>query len=277
MEILSKDMIRELILPHIPYGSRGFAPKVAIEEIVTLILYRLKTGCQWRLLPIKAILGEVSYSWSGVYYHFNNWSSQGVWKKVWIAMLKKYRKYLDLSCMNLDGSHTPVKRGGEAVGYQGRKSCKTTNSLFLTDKQGVLLSISTPQEGQHNDLYQIRELFLELCKLLQESGLELDGLFLNADPGFDADQLRKLCRQLGIELNVKPNLRNTKESKQLPDHYFDHKLYNKRHVIEHANAWIDSYKALINRYETSTENWIALHYMAFVLIFNRKINRNKKV
>ena len=47
----------------------------------------------------------------------------------------------------------------DAVGYQGRKACKTTNALFMSDNQGVILGMATPQEGQQHDLFQIKELF----------------------------------------------------------------------------------------------------------------------
>ncbi|MFT4565791.1 MAG: hypothetical protein ACI9FN_000744 [Saprospiraceae bacterium] len=52
-------------------------------------------------------------------------------------LVKGYKSILDMSLVNLDGSHTPAKRRGEAVGYQGRKKAKTSNMLILTDKQGV--------------------------------------------------------------------------------------------------------------------------------------------
>lgn len=35
-----------------------------------------------------------------------------------------------MSVVNLDGTHTPAIRGGEAVEYQGRKKCKTSNMLY---------------------------------------------------------------------------------------------------------------------------------------------------
>jgi hypothetical protein len=63
--------------------------------------------------------------------------------------LNQNLKYLDMSSIELDGSHTPAKNGGDAVGYQGRKAPNTTNALFLFDNQGVILGMSTPQEGQH--------------------------------------------------------------------------------------------------------------------------------
>jgi len=36
-----------------------------------------------------------------------------------------------MSVVNLDGTHTPAKRGGEAVGYRGWKKCKTSNRLLF--------------------------------------------------------------------------------------------------------------------------------------------------
>ncbi|NAW49930.1 hypothetical protein GNY06_00465 [Elizabethkingia argentiflava] len=36
-----------------------------------------------------------------------------------------------MSSVQLDGSHTPSRMGGEKLGYQGRKKAKTTNSIFL--------------------------------------------------------------------------------------------------------------------------------------------------
>ena len=74
----------------------------------------------------------------------------------------------------MDGIHTPAKNG-DAVGYQGRKACKTTNSLFISDSQGIMLSIFTPQEGQHHDIFEIQSLFDEICAISKEANISLDG------------------------------------------------------------------------------------------------------
>ena len=44
---------------------------------------------------------------------------------------------MDLSSIQFDGTHTPAKRGGESVAYQGRKKNETTNTLIITDSQGI--------------------------------------------------------------------------------------------------------------------------------------------
>jgi transposase len=281
MGIISKDMIEKWILPQLPVGTRGFETTVPLTEIVECILYRLKTGCQWRELPTKAFFSDKILHWNTVYYYFNKWSKADCWKKIWIHILTNNLKHLDLSSMELDGSHTPAKNGGDAVGYQGRKAAKTTNALYVSDNQGVMLAMSTPQAGQHHDLFQIQTLFNEICLLLKQAGLNLKGLFLNADPGFDSGDFRKACEKEEIMANVKPNPRNQAsqptQAYQSGTHIFDEELYQDRSVIEHANAWIDGFKALLIRFESLVRNWMSLHFIAFSVIFLRKIIRKHKV
>ncbi len=251
-------------------GKRGFKPTVSLSKVVLLILKRLKTGCQWRELPVKEYFNAGEISWYWVYYYFNKWSNDGSWKAAWIALLKAYCNKLDLSSVQLDGSHTPAKNGGAAVGYQGRKACKTTNSLFLCDNTGQMLAVSTAQSGEHNDLYNIEPLFGELTDVLQQAGIDTKGLFLNADPGFDAETFRQACDKEEIEANIKENPRNkTKTDTQYV--YFDNELYKRRTKIEHANAWMDGFKALLIRFETKVSNWMALQWMAFIVLFCRKL------
>lgn len=94
-----------------------------------------------------------------------------------------------MSSVQLDGGHTPAKNGGAAVGYQGRKAARTTNALFLADNRGQPLAVATPQAGQHHDTFQFADVFAELCTLLKEAHLRLDGLFINADKAFDMSEL----------------------------------------------------------------------------------------
>ena len=281
MGIISKSMIEQWILPHLTIGKRGFETTVPLTEIVACILYRLKTGCQWRELPTSAFFTDKILSWNSVFYYYNKWSKAGCWKQIWLHMLKSNLQYLDLSSVEFDGSHTPAKNGGDATGYQGRKACKTTNALFISDSQGVMLAMSTPQEGQHHDLFQIQTLFEEICTLLKEAGIKLEGLFLNADPGFDSQDFRQACQKEEIIANVKDNPRNSvnaaNEPYQSGTHIFDDKLYQDRSVIEHANAWMDGFKALLIRFEFTVRNWMSLHFIAFLVIFLRKINRKLKV
>jgi hypothetical protein len=102
----------------------------------------------------------------------------------------------------LDGSPTPAKNGGQAVGYQGRKTCKTTSSLFICDNKGVMLVVGS----NHNDLYEIRVLLAETGNFLKAVGVEVDGLFLNADAGFDSAELRNYAPKRVFFLTLSPIL-----------------------------------------------------------------------
>jgi hypothetical protein len=76
--------------------------------------------------------------------------------------------------------------------------------------------------------------------MLKEAGISLDGLFLNADPGFDSDSFREACEKENMIANIKANPRNsTNQETELASIgavIFDELLYQDRTVIEHANA-----------------------------------------
>lgn len=115
---------------------------VLVGEIVNMMLYMFKTRVQWNQLPVKALFSEVCLSWQSVYHHSRKWRISGAWKDCWTKFLKKHRARLDLSSVDLDGSHTLAIRGCKAIEYQGRKKRKMTNALYLTNRQGLPLAIS---------------------------------------------------------------------------------------------------------------------------------------
>ena len=140
------------------------------------------------------------------------------------------------------------RRGGECCGYQGRKKRKTTNAIYVTDSQGIPLVISTPVSGSHNNVYNISEVLSELFSGLTPSALSVSGLFLNADAGFDTEQFRRGC----YEHEVFPNVAFSKRrGKQREEEFLDELLYKQRYCIERTNAWMDSYRSVLNRFDTT--------------------------
>ncbi|NBB30370.1 transposase [Cellulophaga sp. BC115SP] len=96
---------------------------------------------------------------------------------------------------------------------------------------------------------------------------------------FDSRKLKEACSKGGIIANIKPNPRNKQENKvpEIADNMFDNELYKGRYLIERTNAWIDSFKALLIRFEFLVQNWISLHLMAFSVILLRKVAKKTKV
>ncbi len=145
--VLDKDMIEMEIVPYIHRTKRSFPPTVPLAEIVNAIPYKLRSGAQWDQLPVKALFDEKVPTWQSVYYHYRKWCLSGTWENCWIVFLRNHKGDLGLSCVDLDGSHTPAIRGGDAVEYQGRKKRKTTNALYLTYRQGLPLAMLGPVAG----------------------------------------------------------------------------------------------------------------------------------
>jgi transposase len=270
--VLDKDIIEKEIIPHIPKTKRGFPPTVPLVEIINAILYKLKTGVQWHQLPVKALFEQIPLTWNAVYYHYRKWCLSETLKACWIQFLKSHKQDLDLSSVDLDGSHTPAIRGGIGVDYQGRKKRKTTNTLYLTDRQGLPLAMSEPVAGNHNDLHDIEVQFEVVTTTLEQADINTDGLFLNADAGFDSKNFRESCNKKQINANICFNKRNGNVDR---DVYFDKKLYNQRYAVERTNAWMDSYRSLLNRFDTTIESWKGFNYLAFIVIAMKKIIKRK--
>lgn len=163
--------------------------------------------------------------------------------------------------------HTPTKRGGEAVDYQGRKKCKTGNMLIITDSKGIPIACSDLILGNHNDAYELNNHVEQMIQSIESSNIKVDGLFLNADSVFDSKEFREYCTSKEIVSNIAINPRNGNKK----DYLFDDLLYKCRYVIERTNAWLDAFKALLVRFETNKIHWKALNLLAFIVILIRQL------
>ncbi len=175
--VLDKNIIKSEIVSYLPLAKGAFQVTVPLEEIVNAVLYKLKTGVQWHLLPVKSLFDGDILTWQSVYYHYRKWCNRNVLKKSWISILEKNKSKLDLSSVDFDGSHTSAIRGGEGAEYQGRKKRKTTNALYLIDRQGFTLAISNPVAGNHNDLYNIEVQFEVVIGTLEQQTFLLKDFF----------------------------------------------------------------------------------------------------
>lgn len=273
-KVLCEDTIKKDILPHLSKAKRGFETKSNLTEVINAVLYKLKSGCQWRMLPVKSLFEKTVLSWQSVYHHFRKWSKTGAWKQCWIRLLKGNKSCLDLSSADVDGSHTTALRGGEEVAYQGRKKRKTCNSIYLTDRQGIPIAMSAAKAGNHHDLHEIEKSMYDIFQTIKQADISLDGLFINADSGFDSKDFRKICDCNGMIANVYFNYRNGEDKDDL---FFDDELYRERYSIERTNAWLDSFRSLLNRFDTTTSSWESLNHIAFIVILIKKMHKRKKV
>ena len=65
------------IAPLVPEAKPGGRPrKASSRELVNAILYALRAGCSWRLLPADFP------PWQTVYYYLQRWRREGVWARI---------------------------------------------------------------------------------------------------------------------------------------------------------------------------------------------------
>src|SRR6266566_5522356 len=72
-----KDQEWAILEPLIPAAKPGGRPQeIERREIVNGILYVLRSGCPWRMLPHDLP------NWSTVYLYFREWKRAGIWEQV---------------------------------------------------------------------------------------------------------------------------------------------------------------------------------------------------
>lgn len=76
-----------LLEPLVPALSPEAAYQVhERREIVNAILYVLRSGCPWRMLPHEFP------AWGTVYYYFRRWQREGTWDQVLRALRMQVRR-----------------------------------------------------------------------------------------------------------------------------------------------------------------------------------------
>lgn len=164
-------------MPCLSKAKRGYVTQSCLIDVINAILYKLKTGCQWALLPVESLFSGKVLTYGAVFHHYRKWCKSGEWKSVWIHLLDKHRLELDMSSVDLDGSHTTALRGGGEVGYQGHKKRKTTNILYLTDRQGIPLAMSSPNRENTMMFTTLSMLSKGCLKTLERLKSGLTGFF----------------------------------------------------------------------------------------------------
>ena len=70
--------------------------------------------------------------------------------------------------------------------------------------------MSTPKSGEYCDMYDIENVMKSMLDDLGKANIKTDGLFLNADAGFDCDILRNCLDRNGVVANICISKRRTK-------------------------------------------------------------------
>lgn len=105
------DDLWELIEPVLPKPKkkpRGGRPPVPNRKVVAGIVFRLKTGCQWKALPREFGSGSTCH------LRMQQWQKAGVFKKIFALLLERYdkRKGIAWTWSSLDSAIVKAPKGG---------------------------------------------------------------------------------------------------------------------------------------------------------------------
>ena len=114
---LLTDELWEVIEPLLPKESpklKGGRPRVSGRAALTGILFVLKTGIPWEMLPQEMGCGSGMTCWR----RLKEWHHTGVWKRLHQALLDRLGEanHIDWSRASLDSASVPAAGGAKRPG-----------------------------------------------------------------------------------------------------------------------------------------------------------------
>ena len=135
---LLPDELWEIIAPLIPpepSKPKGGRPRISDRQVLTGILFVLRTGIPWELLPQEMGCGSGMTCWR----RLRDWQEAGVWQKIHRALLDRLGEsdQIDWSRASLDSASVPAPGGAKRPGRIQRIAENRARSAILwsTDKE----------------------------------------------------------------------------------------------------------------------------------------------
>ena len=210
--------------------------KYNLRIIWNAILYLVKTGCQWRMLP------NDFPKWQLVYFYYSKWANA----EDFDLLLSKLREKVRLKrnqngepSLGIMDSQT-VKWGNNRSlnGFDGNKKVKGIKRHVVVDKNGFLLAIMVTVANIHdskavNFLMRTMSYFLSPVKIIL------------ADGGYRGEIIDQVKSQFGYLIQVIMRKDNQRS---------DFKPISKRWIIERTFSWLDNDRRLCRNFELLMEN-----------------------
>ncbi len=110
---LVPDELWEIVAPLLPPEKpkpKGGRPRVPDRACLTGIIFVLRSGIQWEMLPQEMGCGSGMTCWR----RLRDWTEAGVWKKLQQELLRRLRDadQIDWSRAAMDAATVPAKKGG---------------------------------------------------------------------------------------------------------------------------------------------------------------------
>jgi len=246
-----------------PLGTRG-RPVVPYRTVIDSILYRLRTGCQWKMIPAEYGSGSTCHR------RFQEWEEAGIFEQLWRVLLRRYdrQRGIGWNWQVLDSATVPAPLGGEKTGKNPTDRAQSgTKRHILTDRRGVPLAVMISGANEHDKHYAEQTVRATLVRRSRRNRVgHLIVRHFCADKGYDFDDVRQALTRLGYQVHIGHRRHRGESEPQLPK---GRKHPARRWVVERTNSWHNRFRALKIRWEKKPENYLALVHFACALIVFR--------
>ncbi|RYC27839.1 IS5 family transposase [Ciceribacter ferrooxidans] len=243
----------EPLLP--PASHVGRPRKWPLRRIIEAILYLLRGGLPWRMLP--PCFPPVST----VRHWFYLWRDNGLWLTLNHTLLMASRQAIDReaspSAGVIDSQSVKATEGGGPRGYDADKKTKRRKRHILTDTEGNLVHAVI-----HTADIQDRDGAPLVLRGIIRRFPWLRHVF--ADGGYAGDKLGDALRRMG---------KWTVEVIKRSDSAKGFEVLPRRWVIERTLAWLNHNRRLAKDFEQTIASATAWLYIASVQFFIRRIAR----
>jgi len=225
--------------------------KHSLREVFNGILYLVKTGCQWRMLP------EDLPNWRIVYYYFSVWKRLGVIEVLQQALVEKTRlksrRKAQPSAGIIDAqSVKSTLVSSESKGFDAGKKVKGIKRHIITDTMGLVLAVVIQSAS-----VQDRDGAIETVNKMRENWKNIIKLF--ADGGYRGKLIEQIKTNLKIQMEI---------IKRNELHTF--KILPKRWIVERTFSWIDAQRRNSKNYERLNNTAVAMvHLSSIRIMLNR--------